>query len=172
MGIVITKQGKGSFVSPSINEGIKSSLFPIVNLTEKELMGILELRETFEFKFIELVTLRANEEDFARIQEALDMMIACQNDYRKYTQADYQFHLSIAKATGNEIFYNIILAFKDTFYNFLEELNRVLGVNTSPHGHSQLLEALKSRDAQRAKKMVKKGLEESRAGIKKRLDSQ
>lgn len=158
IGIITTRHGQGSFISQSIQDRILNDLTPIMNITEREFMDMMEFRETIEFKCIDLAVQRADEEDIRRIEQALEKMVAGQSDYKKYTAADIEFHVAIAKASKNEILYQVV---KNThaYSEFLEEMNRVFGVSEeSVEGHIQQLEALKRRDSEAVKVLIKIGM--------------
>ncbi|NOU94946.1 FCD domain-containing protein [Paenibacillus sp. LMG 31456] len=168
IGIITTRHGQGSFVSQSIQDRILNDLTPIMNITEKEFMDMMEFRETIEFKCIDLAVQRADEEDIRCIEQALEKMVAGRSDYKKYTAADIEFHVAIAKASKNEILYQVV---KNThaYSEFLEELNRVFGVSQeSVQGHIQQFEALKRRDSEAVKALIKMGMNENIQKLRER----
>ncbi|MCR8636903.1 MULTISPECIES: FadR/GntR family transcriptional regulator [Paenibacillus] len=170
IGIITTRHGQGSFVSQSIQDRILNDLTPIMNITEKEFMDMMEFRETIEFKCIDLAVLRADEEDIRSIEQALEKMVAGRSDYKKYTAADIEFHVAIAKASKNEILYQVV---KNThaYSEFLEELNRVFGVSQeSVQGHIEQFEALKRRDSEAVKALIKTGMNENIQKLRERND--
>lgn len=166
VGIITTSQGKGTFVSSSLNDGILSNFIPIMNLSEKEYFDMMEFRETIEFKCIDLVVSRGTDEDIKEIGQAVDAMIASKDDYIKYSKADLDFHFAIVKASQNQLFLKMIYAVKEPFYYYLEELNRVFGINEEGlQGHIAQYEAILHGDADRAKDLIAKGMEENRKKI-------
>lgn len=166
IGIVTSSQGKGTFVSPSINEGILNSFIPVMNLSEKEFLDMMEFRETIEFKCIDLVVERGEEKDIHEIEQAVNNMIANKDDYVKYSKADLDFHFAIVKASKNELFLKLMHAVKEPFYYYLEELNRVFGVSEdSLQGHIAQYKAILNKDAQKAKDLIVTGMKENRKKI-------
>ncbi|MED4602241.1 FadR/GntR family transcriptional regulator [Paenibacillus validus] len=166
VGIITTHHGKGSFVSPSINESILNSFIPVMNLSEQEFLDMMEFRETIEFKCIDLAVERAEEKDIQQIGQALQKMIANKDDFVKYSQSDLEFHFAIVRASKNELFLKLMNAVKDAYYYYLEELNRVFGVNEeSLQGHIAQYEAIRNKDAGKAKELIAIGMEENRRKI-------
>lgn len=153
LGIIYTKHGKGSFVSTNLDKDrILSVNQPIMHLSQEEFMDMMIFRQTVEFKCIELAAENANEEDIRNIEDALNRMLVNKNDYKKYTQADLDFHLSIIKASHNKIFISIIHGIKDIYYYYLEELNRVIGITLeSIDAHIKVFMAIKAHDVEVAK---------------------
>ncbi|RTE05464.1 FadR/GntR family transcriptional regulator [Paenibacillus whitsoniae] len=166
LGIITTHHGKGSFVSPSVNEVILNGFFPIMNLSEKEFVDMMEFRETIEFKCIDLAVQRADEQDIQEIGKALQKMLANKDDYVKYSVHDYEFHFNIVKASKNDLFIKLMQVVKEPFSYYLEELNRVFGVSEeSLQGHIDQYEAIRTRDAQKAKELIEFGMQENRHKI-------
>ncbi|QJD86186.1 FadR/GntR family transcriptional regulator [Cohnella herbarum] len=173
LGLITTRHGKGSFVSERAMSFDIQMTAPIMNLSEKEFLDIMEFRELIETKCIELAVLRADEQDIAAIEKALTEMKANQHDYSKYSLADYQFHLAIVKASKNQFFIHIIDRLKNVYYYHLKELNRVLAdMEDSLFGHSQQLEAIKSRDMEAVRRLVREGAINVTSQTIKRLHDQ
>ncbi|TBL70121.1 FadR family transcriptional regulator [Paenibacillus thalictri] len=170
VGIISTRHGQGSFVSPSFHESIVNNLIPIMNLSEKEFLDMMEFRETIEFKCIDLAVLRADEADLDQIGKALDKMMASKDDYKKYSSADFEFHLAIAKASKNEILY-LVMKNTSAYSHYLEELNRVFGINDdSLQGHIEQFQALKNKDAAKVKELIRRGMEENIVKVRQRMN--
>ncbi|WP_261807982.1 FadR/GntR family transcriptional regulator [Paenibacillus sp. N3.4] len=170
IGIIQTRQGQGSFVSQSINDNMVDNFIPKMNLSEKEILDMSEFRETIEFKCIELAVLRADDEDMLQIENALNKMIANKDDYKKYSEADFEFHLAIAKASKNDILFMVMKNTKDVFYHYLEELNRVLGIHEdSLQGHIEQFQALRNKDSAKVKANIKQGMDENMLKIRERM---
>jgi GntR family transcriptional repressor for pyruvate dehydrogenase complex len=170
LGLITTRHGKGSFVSASATSFDIQMTVPIMNLSEKEFLDIMEFRELIETKCIELAVLRAEDDDIVTIERALNEMKAYQYDYSKYSMADYQFHLAIVKASKNELFIQIIDRIKNVYYDHLKELNRVLAdMVESLEGHTKQLEAIKSRDIEAVRRLVHEGADTVTAQTIERL---
>lgn len=166
IGLIETYQGRGSFVTKKIM--ITDSVFPKINMSEKDFQDIIEFRELIEYKSIELAVERATKEDIEVIEKALNDMISNKNDYKKYSIADYEFHFAIIKASKNKIFYTVMDNLEDIFHYYLEELNRVFGINEkSIQGHIKLLDAIKNKDSATAKKIIEVGIEDNFSNIKR-----
>jgi GntR family transcriptional regulator, transcriptional repressor for pyruvate dehydrogenase complex len=131
-----------------------------MNMTDKEILDMLEFRETIEFKCIDLAVERATEEDVLSLDQALNKMIENKDDYKEYSLADFEFHLAIAKASKNNVLYNVMKNTK-AFYNYLEELNRVFGVDSDTiEGHQRQYQLFKNRDAEGIKNELRRGMAE------------
>lgn len=161
--IVEIRHGQGSFVSDFAKINILSNMTSVnleMRMTNKEILDMLEFRETIEFKCIDLAVERASYEDIILIEKAFQKMVENQDDYKKYSAADFEFHLAMAKASKNMVLYQVMKNAK-SFYFYLEELNRVYGVNEdSVAGHKRQLEMFKERDAEGIKNEIRMGVSE------------
>ncbi|WP_392559143.1 FadR/GntR family transcriptional regulator [Orbus mooreae] len=169
LGIIYTKHGKGSFVSSNINKDkINNINQPIMHLSQEEFMDMMVFRQTVEFKCIELAAEKANDEDIQAIEEALNRMLINKNDYKKYSQADLDFHIAVIKASHNKIFINIIYDIKSIYYHYLEELNRVFGITLeSIDAHIKVFMAIKEHDVEKAKLSLNSAMETNILAINK-----
>ncbi|MFM9282175.1 FadR/GntR family transcriptional regulator [Paenibacillus jiagnxiensis] len=162
MGVVTTYQGRGTFVSEIPGEFTLLDSGPIMRMSEKEFLDMMEFRKTLEFRSIELAAQNATDEDYEQLERILDEMINNRGNYKKYTEADFEFHLAIAKASKNEVFYKVTKGIKELFYFYLEELNRVFGIPLeSIEVHINLLRALQRRDSVAAQDILQGAMEEN-----------
>lgn len=169
VGAIETRHGQGSYVAT--HESIVSSVIPKMNLSEKEFKDMLEFRETIEFKCIDLAIKRADEKDLKRIEDALQKMIDNKHDYKKYSEADYQFHLAVAKASKNEFLYKVMENTK-AFYYYLEDLNKVGTIEESLKGHIKQFNFIKNKDIDGILEHLKESFEESLKHYKSKYQSE
>ena len=174
LGIIYTKHGKGSFVSTNLDKDrIANINQPIMHLSQEEFLDMMIFRQTVEFKCIKLAAEKANDEDIKAIEEALSRMLINKNDYKKYSQADLDFHVAVAKASHNKIFTKIIHDIKDVYYYYLEELNRVLGITLeSIDAHIKIFMAIKEHDVETAKISLNSAMKTNTEAIDKLKNEQ
>ncbi|MDR3431882.1 MAG: FadR/GntR family transcriptional regulator [Rouxiella aceris] len=169
LGIVVTQQGKGSYVSHDLSrQSLLNEQQPIMHLSKEEFHDMMIFRQTVEFKCMELAVLNATPENIIELESALNRMLVSKDDYKKYSLADYDFHLAIAKASQNKVFYKIILSIKDIYYYYLEELNRALGISMeSVEAHIKVFMAIKNRDSSTAVSVLNTSMNENVDAIDK-----
>ncbi|WP_409310494.1 FadR/GntR family transcriptional regulator [Pectobacterium sp. B1J-3] len=169
LGIVITQQGKGSFVTKNLNQySLLNEQQPIMHLSREEFHDMMIFRQTVEFKCMELAVQNATAEDITALEQALNRMLINKDDYKKYSQADFDFHLAIAKASQNKVFYNVMHSIKDIYYYYLEELNRALGISLeSVEAHIKVFMAIKNRDSLTAVAVLNEAMSENVTAIEK-----
>ena len=168
LGIVVTYHGRGTFVSEHIEKTGSNDFKLVMHLSEEEFLDMMTFRQTIEYKCVELAVEKGTDEDFKEIEEALNQMFRYRDDYKKYSEADFDFHLAIAKASKNKVFYEVIYSIRGLYYNYLEELNRVIGVTLeSIEVHLKIFRAIQNRDADTAKDILNKAMEDNIMSIKK-----
>lgn len=172
LGIVVTYHGKGTFVSDDITGKSINDFVPIMHLSEEEFLDMMEFRQTIEFKCLDLAVKNATKEDLDEIEKTLNDMFRNRDNYKKYSELDFNFHLAIAKASKNKVFYRVMHSIRDFYYYYLEELNRVIGITLdSIEVHLQIFRAIQNRDAEAAKNSLSKSMENNTEIIKKIKDS-
>lgn len=169
LGVVITRQGSGSYISEDFTpQVLNNKLHPVMNLSKEEFHDMMVFRQTVEFKCMELAVIHATEENILELEQALSRMLVNKNDYKKYSEADFDFHLAIAKASQNKVFYNVMLSIKESYYYYLEELNRALGITLeSVETHIKVYLAMKNRDASTAVQVLGETMAENITAIEK-----
>jgi len=105
-GTVETRHGIGTFVLDASAPGT-FRIDPATIVTLRDVMAILELRVSLEVECAGLAARRRSAEQLAAMRKALDAFIGS-GQGRDAVAADFQFHMQIAKATGNRYFTDIM----------------------------------------------------------------
>lgn len=107
MSVIETRHGIGSFVLEPRREPLDLDVVPASTLND--LLSVLELRISLETECAGLAAQRASERDLANIRTALDAISsATRGGGGSSASADLQFHVSVARATGNRYFVDIL----------------------------------------------------------------
>ena len=131
------------------------------DLRLEEVAGVLEARRLIEPRVAQLAAVHAREDDYASIQQTLDAQKAllARGDVLehedRFLQLDTQFHLRIARATGN----STIVSLMRTLFRRLE-IARDLALHEPPTAswvidvHERTLAAIRSADHQRIEEVM------------------
>ena len=108
-GLVETRHGVGTFVlepppPPVHNLGID----PGTVVTMRDVLAILELRISLETESAGLAATRRSDEQLQQLRAALDNFQANAKNGGDTVAADVQFHLTIAQASANRYFHDIL----------------------------------------------------------------
>lgn len=106
MSVIETRHGIGSFVLEPRREPLDLDIVRASTLSD--LLSVLELRISLETECAGLAAQRATEEDVAQIRAALDAISAPGQTTGESAGADLQFHVAVARATGNRYFVDIL----------------------------------------------------------------
>ena len=155
--LVVTKPGKGSFVSSNyIGENIITLSLDQMDLSKDEYQYVIELRKAIEFTSIELICERGQDKDFDMVKCALEEMRQSGSDTKAYVKADFAFHMAIIQGSHNPLFESVIRGCKNEFLKYFREMAEVSNGNfkQAVENHSRIYDALKARDPQKAKAII------------------
>ncbi|MBS9722074.1 FadR family transcriptional regulator [Tianweitania sp. BSSL-BM11] len=94
--------GSGIFVLPQIGRNVSMSALDVPELEGP--WEVLHARRVIEGEAAALAAERGTDAQIAAIGRALEIMAASINDVPRFDHADTEFHMLIAKASGNGIF--------------------------------------------------------------------
>jgi DNA-binding GntR family transcriptional regulator len=146
---------------------IPRSGYQVKSISVQDLMEIFHLRRVLEVEGVGLAAERITDSDIKLLEEnnRQEQEIATSlnssetpEKYRKGFDLNLEFHLTIARASGN----NRLVGLVD---NLLNELERVLAHDpylAEPYQHGEIIDGLKRRDKLGSQDMMKKHLEETK----------
>ncbi len=102
-GMVETRHGIGTFVV-GMGDASTFRIAPDQMATLRDVIAVLELRIAVETEAAGLAAARRDEAHLAAMRSALQSFAAAVEAGRDAVGPDFQFHLEIARATGNERF--------------------------------------------------------------------
>jgi DNA-binding FadR family transcriptional regulator len=154
LGILETRHGEGTFVSELKGETYFNSLIPLLALGETEIFHVLEYRLIIEKGTAALAAERATDQDLADMEAVYERMVQYRQDVAEFAKADLEFHLTLAKATGNSVLIKVNNVLRGVLSISMENIVGNLGMQDGLHYHRLLIEAVKDRDALRAEKLM------------------
>lgn len=156
-GLLIVRQGAGTYLQSTRDEGILSS-----RLREARVLEVLEVRRALELEIARLAATRRSETALAAIEGALGRMRhgLADSDTASFLEADLEIYRVLAAATGNSILFDIHTSFSDALRLALTQIVGIPGVMHNCLGrHEQLYEAIEARDADLAEAITKAHLD-------------
>ena len=119
--------------------------------SRESVQQVYEVRKLVEVHAVRLAALNRTADDLRNLHEKLARMDT--DDVQAYHAADPDFHAAIAKASGNEVLYQLFQSASDVFFK-LPTFWRVFGshrqrprIGSGYRGHAALLEAIEAGDA-------------------------
>lgn len=108
MGYLFCAQGKGTFIHDAESPGFATKAHPLSSFPSGSILELMEARELLESKSAELAATRGRREDFRRIREAVREIGRSGDDVSHFFNADLEFHLAVAKASGNQTIFEMV----------------------------------------------------------------
>lgn len=152
-GLVEARRGVGSFVRRRPPERL-------IAFTSAEsvagLMRVMEARLAVEAATARLAATRAGARDLARIERALLDLEASMQARSPLVEADYAFHLAIARASGNSVFVDMLECARPTIEQAIDVAQKLTRegaqsrIDAVAREHRQLFEAIVARDGEAA----------------------
>jgi DNA-binding GntR family transcriptional regulator len=153
--------------SEGLIDPIPRSGYQVTSLSIRDILEIFHLRSVLEVEGVGLAAGRITEDDINLLEEnnCLEQELAMSShtdvstqSYRKGYELNMEFHLTIARASGNN-------RLADLLEKLLNELERVLAHDpyiAEPKQHAEILEGLKRRDKLLSQEAMKRHLEDTK----------
>ena len=168
---LIHQRGKGRFVAAEPQAPLNTSLQLLLQLEEVDRNELFEIRSVLEGETAAFAAERRSDEDVAAIAETVESMAASLDSAESYIDADLQFHIAIARASGNRIALLMMHAIRDVLRRWLLTLYSIPGgPETSVAHHRKILEAIVARDADLARERMRDHLNVVAAGAAETTD--
>lgn len=158
-GLLITKRGNsGTIVSHAVTSWGSFDEY------DKKLAEVFELRLAVETMTARLAAERAGAQDVRRLaacQQALEMS----NDMHAFRRADSEFHLTVARLSGNSMLSDVVEDVRAAVIFRLDRYDFNVIYESSIRGHARVIDAITKRDAEGAAAAMDAHLEEARAEV-------
>jgi DNA-binding FadR family transcriptional regulator len=151
LGVVEMRKGSGTYLKTALGDDAVH-LAITVRLQQDSLLEALEVRRALEGEAAAVAARRASAHDLAAIRERLERMEEVHRRYGEAPAEDWEFHLSIYRATGNPLFLQLVSALHDRLFSFFTNpLNQPGFAGRSFPLHRELYEAIAARDPEAAR---------------------
>lgn len=177
-GRLLARQGVGVFV---VEQDVKKIGFAIDGVVDdvRAAAQILELRLGIESESVARAAERRSPASLALITEAFDRFNALEDaSLQEEAEADFQFHLAIARATNNPHFTELLEALGPEIildlnlkHRQVRVSNRQAHIRKIAREHGAILSAISMGDVAGARTAVRKHLDESLSRYQAMLDS-
>ncbi|MFC4767730.1 FadR/GntR family transcriptional regulator [Effusibacillus consociatus] len=125
-GLIDIRHGEGTFVRSIGLENFQEPM-NICLLKGDDLVELLEVRKILEVGAAEMAARNRTEEDLQELRAALDMMGAFQESEPESVEADFRFHMAVAKASGNSMLVSLIQTIAPTMQSMMNRMRAVAG---------------------------------------------
>jgi len=122
-GLVVRKQGGGTFVSEKILSGFADPLFELMANSNESQFDLLEFRHGIEGMASYYAAMRGTTTDFEHIQAKHDEIGNSQleDDFRLEAKAVFEFYLAICAASHNAVILHLARSMSDLLIDNIEQ---------------------------------------------------
>lgn len=165
-GLVKRIHGKGILVVDNTANVLIRSIKDLIATEGTSLDEMLEVRDIVEPKCAEIAAIRRTEEDLLVLREKLEIMESCQAMDNKYYGADLDFHLGIARATGNTLLSSLIEAYTSYMRKLIVSTPQSkVPIEQEFHYHRNILNEIEKGDSEKAAEKMSMHLSATRLNV-------
>lgn len=158
MGFLLQRQGRGTFVTPYETRFLKNPLRDLLQVSEHNLVDLLEVRLGLESQGAALAAKRATDDDVQRLETCVRDIMTKIKMGDAGADEDTAFHMGIAYATKNSAQIYLMKSFYDLlFYGIRQNLFYLAEAGNLPvvaEQHAEIFQCIARRDPERAKKAM------------------
>lgn len=173
-GLVATRHGIGTFVMEPAQPDLTFHISPHELDTAADVIALLELRISLESEAAGLAALARTENNLAAMNEALSAFAAAIQAASDAVPSDFQFHVEVARATGNRYFAEL-MSYLGTM---IIPRTRLRTAGDAPEGrlaylqrvhqeHERIYQAIQLRDPDAARAAMRTHLSNSRERLRR-----
>jgi len=168
-GVLKDVRGRGTYVLTNV-AGPLTDLFDLFLAQDRPnaAANLFEVRKLLEVEIAGLAAERVSDEEISnleRLNRQIKRIHTSEAEWseelvRRYSDLDFEFHLSLAKCTKNSLFVILMTALSGAFKSNWEHMHRHAKVRE--HGiqmHERILKAIRSRDPRQARRATRENLE-------------
>ncbi|MCE7791054.1 FadR family transcriptional regulator [Salipaludibacillus sp. CUR1] len=154
MGLIEIRQGEGTFVKKT-DVDLTNKMIPAVML-KKDLEQLFEIRKLNETGAAALAARNRTNEDLDKLSAILEEMKQSEGNGLVGEKADIEFHMTIIKATKNDMLYRLMKTVSDTVKESMKEARQLFlysnveKMNKLYDEHMLIYQAVKNKDSEAA----------------------
>jgi len=149
LGILRSRQGKGTYVEKIDTGFYLNLLIPAVFLNEVDSISILEFMKSIQVECVRIACRKASEDDIKILADYMNKMKTA-NDYDSYFSYDMGYHFYLAKLTGNHLFIKSMEIVEKLLHVYLRDLVAFHGSKMSIGQHEDCYDSIRAHDVKKA----------------------
>ncbi len=157
-GLVATRPGRngGSVIRKPDEEAVARTLDVFIRGRRVRFRAVLEVREQVEPICAELAAGRRSAEELERLRAVTAAVEAARDDIPAFLSANVEWHLEIARASGNELLSAFMLAIGNAVRaaTDIEDFNSEAVRDAALKAHRRVLAAIEKQDASAARRAM------------------
>lgn len=171
-GLVESQTGSGTYVRAIHEQDVANSLGLYIFTQGKAftLESLMEVRRVLEFQMVRLAAERATNDDLEKLSSVLEEMRKSTEDTDTFSKWDLEFHMAIARASGNPIFGIVIEPLTGALFELVWVGSGTPGaMQDACDFHSKILDCIKKKDPDLAERTMRAHLDQCQRVATERL---
>jgi GntR family transcriptional regulator, transcriptional repressor for pyruvate dehydrogenase complex len=168
MGVLVVRPGRGTWIRDDYQQPFSNDWLSWLPSHEKDVMDLLEMRETLEVQAAALAAERATPEQVANMQAQLARMEAmlAKNDLEGLAEADTGLHEAIGEGSGNPILAQTLRSLGLLVADSRRAIWAVPGhPRRSVPEHAKVIQAIAAKDSEGAGKAMFKHVRKAKEDV-------
>jgi GntR family transcriptional repressor for pyruvate dehydrogenase complex len=161
MGIVKIKHGHSTIIRQVSMESFMTNLTPLLELTEFDVLHLLETKDFIETQCALVAATRATVSEIQELEDYVQAMEAAIDNSQEYARLDYLFHLTIVKAAHNPVMNEIMKVAGNMILRGFEITSTLPGREIAMHYHRKIYEAMRLRNGVLASNLLHEHIAET-----------
>ncbi|NEU31447.1 FadR family transcriptional regulator [bacterium LRH843] len=158
-GVVEVMPGKGMFLNTNSQEDLFDLINSLLENEDSSLSELLELRQSIESQAAFFAAERRSEIELEKIKDALGKLEVCYQEERVAADEDFEFHMTIAKASHNSMMVHTLRLISDIIiqgvYESQTDAFKITGQDKiALDGHKKIYLAIRDKDPEQARKAM------------------
>jgi len=155
LGVLEQRQGDGTYLSKRQSDLLPKVIEWGLLLGQHEVVDLIEARHHIEVALAGLAAERRDEASLARLRARVEEMRAAAEDHERYVEADIDFHLEIAAASGNAVLAGVLGNIRSLLQVWAHRvISAAAETETSLAMHIPIFEAIEAQDAVAAREAM------------------
>ena len=174
MGLIESKQGKGTFVRTIVPTDFMNPLSSFLVMDQGSAVELLEARGYIEGAAAALSAKNAKEDDLLKMEQVLERMetAGSGDDLDNFISMDVQFHMLIAESSKNRVLAKIVEIIRELIHQLIRKFFDTVAWSASDAMdrtvafHRSVFEAIRRRDSDAARTHMERHIMDVKTRIK------
>ena len=160
VGLITVRHGDGTYVTETSEESQTKPIGLMLAVGRNKIRELIEARIIIEKATVQLAAELATDEEIDEIIHQHNLLKPPIHNGKKSIQADISFHIAIAKASHNSVLIRFLSELRQPMKHWMEQkAKHDWGYEMVYDQHNDIVEAIKSGDADRAQSSMRNHLE-------------
>ncbi len=171
LGLLEQRQGDGTYLSRGQSDLLPRVIEWGLLLGHHDIAELVEARQHLEVTLAGLAAQNRDEESLGRLRALAEAMRNANDDYERYIDADVEFHLEIARASGNSVLAGVLANIRSLLQVWTTRvIIAAQETETSLAMHLPVFDAIEARDVPAARTAMEALMERASRRLRATVD--